>query len=198
MRKTEEYRGYQYEEDEEDEEYEEDEDDEDEEYKEEREAENSHVLAFRQFAESLDHRMYERFEDNLDMADGTWDFQDTDSLCILLREAVDNTIGKEQSEERTEVAEEVTRMMFQALAESTTTGKHIHWIYADKIGDSEKQELLEYLAKDQKTFQTFLADGEIDKWDAMKGMHKAIDCGIIWAQGDIEMARDLHNPDMEE
>ena len=178
--------------------YEEGEDDEDEEYKEEREAENSHVLAFRQFAESLDHRMYERFEDNLDIADGTWDFQDTDSLCILLREAVDNTMGKETSDARTEVAEEVTRMMFQPLAESTETGKHMHWTYAEIIGDSEKKELLEYLAKDQEKFQTFLADGEIDKWDAMKGMHKAIDCGIIWAQGDIEMARYVHNSEDEE
>ena len=73
------------------------------------------------------------------IADGTWDFQDTDSLCILLREAVDNTMGKETSDARTEVAEEVTRMMFQPLAESTETGKHMHWTYAEIIGDSEKK-----------------------------------------------------------
>ena len=195
MRNTEEYRGYEYEDEDEDEEYEEDEN---EEYKEEGEAENPHVLAFRQEAKMADHQMYERFEDGLDLADGTWDSEDTRVLCIVLKEALDYTMGKEPSKARTEVAEEVTRMMFQPLAESTTTGKHIHWVYADKIGDSEKQELLEYLAKDQKTFQTFLADGEMDEWDSITGMNRAVDDGITWAKGDIEIARDVHNPDMQE
>ena len=126
MRNTEEYRESQYEEDEEDEE--------DEEYKEEREAENPHVLAFRQEAEIVDHQMYERFEDGLDLADRTWDSEDTRSLCIVLREAVDNTMGKKRSEARTEVAEAVTKMLFQPLAESTATGKHIHWVYAANLG----------------------------------------------------------------
>ena len=186
MRNTEEYRESQYEEDE------------DEEYKEEREAENPHVLAFRQEAEMLDHRMYERFEDDLDLADGTWEYEDTRSLCSLLRETIDNTMGKEQSEARTEVAEAVTRMVFQPLAESTATGKHINPIRVDRIGGSEKQELLEYLAKDQRKFQTFLADGEMDEWDSIKGMHEAVEAGITWAEGDIEIAREVHNPDMQE
>ena len=184
MRNTEEYRESQYEEGEE--------------YEEERDAENPHVLAFRQEAKILDHQMSERLEDDLDLADGTWDSEDTSSLCIVLREAVDNTMGKERSKARTEVAEAVTRMLFQPLAESTATGKHIHWVHVDRIGDSEKKEMLEYLAKDQRKFQTFLADGEMDEWDAIKGMHEAIDDSITWAEGDIEMAREVHNPDMQE
>ena len=178
--------------------YEEGEDDEDEEYKEEREGESPHMLAFRQEAKMMDHRMYERFDDNLDMGDWTWDFEDTESLCILLREAVDNTVGKEQSEARTEVAEEVTKMMFQPLAESMATGKNIYWTNTDRIGDSEKQELLEYIAKDQRAFQTFLADGEMDERNAIKGMYEAVGGGMTWALGDIEMARRVHNPDMQE
>ena len=126
---------------------------------EEREGESPHMLAFRQEAEILDHRMYERFEDDLDLADGTWDSEDTRSLCGLLRESIDNTMSKEPSEARAEVAEAVTRMLFQPLAESTATGKHLLSIRVDRIGDSEKQELLEYLAKEQRAFQTFLADG---------------------------------------
>ena len=207
MRNTEEYRSSRYEEDEdeedEDEKYEDEEneeykEDEDEEYKEEGEAESPHMLAFRQEAKMADHQMYERFDNNLDMADWTWDFEDTESLCILLREAVDNTMGKEQSEAREEVAEEVTRMMFQPLAESMATGKNIYWVHTNRIGDSEKQELLEYIAKDQRAFQTFLADGEMDERNAIKGMYEAIGDGMTWAQGDIEMARHVHDPDMQE
>ena len=194
MRNTEEYRESQYEEDE-DEEYEENED---EEYKEEREAENPHVLAFRQEAEMSDHRMSERLEDDLDLADGTWDSEDTRSLCWLLRESIDITMGKERSEARAEVAETVTRMLFQPLAESTATGKHLLLIRVDRIRDSEKKELLEYLAKDQRAFQTFLADGGMDESDAIKGMHEAVNDGIMWAEGDIEIAREVHNPDMQE
>ena len=66
------------------------------------------------------------------------------------------------------------------------------------IGDSEKQELLEYLAKEQRAFQTFLADGQMDEWDAIKGMDGAIGGGIMWTEGDIEIAREVHNPDMQE
>ena len=209
MRNTEEYRGYQYEdeedeedeeykEDEEDEEYKEDEEDEDEEYKEEREGESPHILAFRQEAKIVDHWMYERLEDDLDLADGTWLSRDTRALCIMLREAVDNTMGKEQSEARAEVAEAVTKMMFQPLVEGTATGKHLHWVHADKIGDSEKQELLEYLPENQKAFQAFLADGQMDEWDSINGMDEAVGNGIIITQGDIEMAREIHNPDMQE
>ena len=136
MRNTEEYRGYQYEdeedeedeeykEDEEDEEYKEDEEDEDEEYKEEREGESPHILAFRQEAKIVDHWMYERLEDDLDLADGKWISRDTRALCIMLREAVDNTMGKEQSEARAEVAEAVTKMMFQPLVRKAPQRENI-------------------------------------------------------------------------
>ena len=172
--------------------------DEDEEYMEEREGESPHMLAFRQEAKMMDHQMYERFDDNLDMADGTWGTQNTNSLCSLLKAALDYTMGKEQSEARAEVAEAVTKMMFQPLVESTATGKHIHWVYADRIGDSEKQELLGYLPENQKAFQTFLADGQMDEWDSINEMHKTIDNGITITQGDIEMAREVHNLDMQE
>ena len=208
MRNTEEYRGYQYEdeEDEEDEEYKEDEEDEeykegeDEEYKEEREGESPHILAFRQEAKIVDHWMYERLEDDLDLANGTWLSRDTRALCIMLREAVDNTMGKEQSEARTEVTEEVARMLFQHLAEGTATRKYLHSADADKIGDSEKQELLEYIAEDQKAFQTFLADGKMDKRDSIIGMHEAVACSVTvaWTDSNMEIVRDLHNPDMKE
>ena len=213
MRNTEEYRGYQYEdeEDEEEEEYKEDEededdedeeykDDEDEEYKEEREGESPHILAFRQEAKIVDHWMYERLEDDLDLADGTWLSRDTRALCIMLREAVDNTMGKEQSEARTEVAEEVARIMFQPLTEGTATRKYLHSADADKIGDSEKQELLEYIAEDQKAFQTFLADGKMDERDSIIGMHEAVACSVTvaWTDSNMEIVRDLHNPDMKE
>ena len=202
MRNTEEYRGYQYEdeEDEEDEEYKEDEDDEDEEYKEEREGESPHILAFHQEAKIVDHWMYERLEDDLDLADGKWNSRDTRALCIMLREAVDNTMGKEQSEARTEVAEAVTRIMFQPLTEGTATRKYLHSADADKIGDSEKQELLEYIAEDQKAFQTFLADGKMDERDSIIGMHEAVACSVTvaWTDSNMEIPRDLHNPDMKE
>ena len=217
MRNTEEYRSSRYEEDEdeededeeedeENEEYKEDEDDEeykedeDEEYKEEGEAENPHLLAFRQEAKILDDWIYDRFENNLDPADGTWLSRDTRALCGMLREAVDNTMGKEQSEARTEVAEAVTRIMFQPLTEGTATRKYIHSVDADKIGDSEKQELIEYIAEDQKAFQTLLADGKMDERDSIIGMHEAIDCSInvAWTDSNMETARDQHNPDMKE
>ena len=172
--------------------------DEDKEYMEEQEGESPHVLAFRAEMQEADHRMYERFEDNLDMADRTWGTENTSHLCALLKESLDNTVGKEQSEARTEVAKAVTKMMFQTLVEDTATGKHILSIRVDKIGDSEKQELLGYIAKDQMAFQTFLADGEMDKWDSIKGMHEAVGDSMSWTQGDIEMARDVHNPDMQE
>ena len=97
-------------------------------------------------------------------------------------------------------------MLFQPLAESTATGKHLLLIRVDRIGDSEKKELLGYLTKellgyltkDQRAFQTFLADGGMDEWDAIKGMHEAVNDGITWAEGDIEIAREVHNPDMQE
>ena len=220
MRNTEEYRGSRYEEDEdeedEDEEYEDEEnekykeeedeehkeykEDENEEYKEEGEAESPHVLAFRQEAKILDDWIYDRFENDLELGCGRWLPRDTRALCGMLREAVDNTMGKEQSEARTEVAEAVTRIMFQPLAEGAATRKYIHSVDADKIGDSEKQELIEYIAEDQKSFQTFLADGKMDERDSIIGMHEAIDCSInvAWTYNNMETARDQHNPDMKE
>ena len=174
------------------------EEDEDVEYMEEREGESPHMLAFRVEMREVDHRMYERFEDDPDLADGTWNSEDTRSLCEILKESIDNTMSKEPSEAREEVAEAVTKMLFQPLAESTATGKHLHWVHADYIGDSEKQELLEYLPENQKAFQAFLADGQMDEWDSINGMDEAISNGITITQGDIEVAREVHNPDMQE
>ena len=169
-----------------------------EEYEEEQDAENPHVLAFRQEAERLDHRMSERLEDDPDLADGTWEMGDIRSLCGLLLESIDNTMGKEPSEERGEAAEAATRMLFQTLAENTETGKHFLVTWADRIGDSEKQEMLGYLAQEQKAFQEFLADGQMEERQALEGMHEAIDNGITINLGDIEIAREVHNPDMQE
>ena len=179
---------------------EEEDEDEDEEYKEEGEAENPHLLAFRQEAKILDDWIYDRFDDNLDLGEGRWLPRDTRALCGMLREAIDNTMGKEQSEARTEVAEAVTKMIFQPITEGTATRKYIHSVDADKIGDSEKQELIEYIAEDQKAFQTFLADGKMDERDSIIGMHEAIDCSInvAWTDSNMEIARDQHNPDMKE
>ena len=187
MRNTEEYREPQNEEYEEDEEYEE-----------ERNDENPHVLAFRQEVERLDPRMSERLEEDPDLADGTWEMEDIRFLCGLLRESIDNTMGKEPSEERTKAAEAATRMLFQTLAENTATGKHLLLIRADRIGDSEKQEMLGYLAQEQRAFQTLLADGQMEERQALEGMHEAIDNGITINSGDIEIAREVHNPDMQE
>ena len=169
-----------------------------EEYEEEQDDENPHVLAFRQEAERLDHRMYERLEDDPDLADGTWEMGDIRSLCGLLLESIDNTMGKEPSEERGEAAEAATRMLFQTLAENTETGKHFLVTRADRIGDSEKQEMLGYLAQEQKAFQKFLADGQMEERQALEGMHEAIDNGITINLGDIEIAREVHNPDTQE
>ena len=93
-------------------------------YEEEQDDENPHVLAFRQEAERLDHRMSERLEGDPDLADGTWEMGDIRFICGLLIESMDNTMGKKSSEEGTEAAEGATRMLFQTLAENTETGKH--------------------------------------------------------------------------
>ena len=57
--------------------------------------------------------------------------------------------------------------------------------------------MLGYLAQEQRAFQEFLADGQMEERQALEGMHEAIDNGITINLGDIEIAREVHNPDME-